>query len=314
MTIAKLDYRHKGPVSGEFRVRNPQKSETVNGSLYLTFTIEDCSGALNAYVWSEGIIDADELEEFDGITLNGYLRSFNGGWIVDVVKAEFIQEEPDKPALLIPRSIAPLPSLLEELASLDDYISHDALRRFVGWVLSDDKITFPFVSLPASRQHHHSTAGGLLEHSLECVSMVSRYEEFPQAEIELAMVGALFHDIGKIRTLQEVGKHTPAGHILDHDALTLEVLAPHLRRLDKLCPDAGLALRYLWTWRLQRNSYRQPLLTIAEAIVSADRISSGLNRQDTAFQEHPDWHTFAKIGEESTFWRPRLALQNTLVV
>ena len=32
--------------------------------------------------------------------------------------------------------------------------------------------------------------------------MVSRYIEFPEYEIELAIVAALFHDIGKIRTLK----------------------------------------------------------------------------------------------------------------
>jgi 3'-5' exoribonuclease len=314
MTIAKLDYRHKGPVSGEFRVRHPYKKNSDNGSLHLAFTIEDYSGQLKAYVWSKNVLEADELVDFDCITLNGQLREFNGSWIVDVVEAKLLQYEPDQPVRLIPRSITPLPSLLEQLDKLADYFSHGALRRFVGWVLADDAISFPFVSLPASRQHHHSIAGGLLEHSLECVAMVSRFEEFPQAEIELAMVGALFHDVGKIKTLQNVGKHTTAGHILDHDALTLEVLAPHLQRLDALCPDAGLALRYLWTWKMQRNGFRHPLLTIAEAISAADRISSGLNRQDTAFQEHPDWHTFARIGDNSTFWRPRLELQNASVM
>lgn len=313
MTIAKLEYKHRAPVIGEFRVRRPQQNNADNGSLHLAFTIEDYSGELRAYVWSKKILEAVQLADNDCITLKGQLREFNGCWIVDVVEAALLKSEPVQPVRLIPRSISPLPLLVEQLEYLADFISHAALRRFVGWVLADDAITFPFVSLPASREHHHSTAGGLLAHSLQCVAMVARYEEFPMDEIELGMVAALFHDIGKIKTLQSVGKRTAGGYVLDHDALTLEVLAPHLHRLDEICPDAGLALRYLWTWRQQRSSYRQPLLTIAEAITSADRISSGLNRQDTAFQGHPNWHTFARIGENSTFWRPRLELQNASV-
>jgi hypothetical protein len=204
-------------------------------------------------------------------------------------------------------------SSLEQLGDLFDYISHPALKQFVGSVLSDTSIVFPFVSLPASRQHHHSAAGGLLDHSLECASIVSRSYEFPEYEIELATVAALFHDVGKIRTLRSVGKHASAGHVLDHDALTLEVLAPHLQRLDSICTDAGLGLRYLWTWRNHQHGYRPPLLTIAETLTAADRISSGLNRQQTAFSEHPEWHQFASLGEHNTFRRPRLLQQGQTV-
>lgn len=314
MTISELDYHHMAPVSGVFRVRRPQQRKAGSGSDFLAITIEDYSGALHAYIWSKDILEAIHLSDNDCIALRGQLREFNGGWIVDVIKAELLQSEPDRPARLIPRSLAPIPSDIEQLEYLADFISHDALKRFVGWVLADDAITFPFISLPASRQHHHSTAGGLLAHSLQCVEMVARYEEFPMDEIELGMVAALFHDIGKIRTLKCVGKHTTAGYVINHDALTLEILAPHLRRLDDICPDAGLALRYLWTWKTYRSSYQHPLLAIAEAISTSDRISSGLNRKNSAFQEHPDWHTFAKIDDKDTFWRPRLELSTESVV
>jgi 3'-5' exoribonuclease len=85
--------------------------------------------------------------------------------------------------------------------TIAERLSNNAIRGFVESVLADDEIAFPFISVPASRQHHHSIAGGLLQHSLECVIMVSRFIEFPNIELELGIVGALLHDIGKIRTL-----------------------------------------------------------------------------------------------------------------
>ena len=306
MIIANLDYRLKAPVTGEFRVRGLEQRKSDNGVPYLTFTIEDYSGALTAISWSKNFPDAVESADFDCISLQGQLKAFQGQWQVDVATAELLQHEPEHPVHLIPVSMAPQQSNLEQLGELYDYISHPVLKQFIGWVLADTSIVFPFISLPASRQHHHSEAGGLLDHSLECASIVSRSYEFPEHEIELATVAALFHDVGKIRTLQGVGKLTSAGHILDHDAMTLEVLAPYLQRLDSICPDAGLALRYMWTWRNHQRGHRPPLLTIVEVLTAADRISSGLNRQQTAFSEHPEWHQFASLGEHSSFWRPRL--------
>jgi 3'-5' exoribonuclease len=314
MTLSEIELHHGASFMSECRVRRPIRKTAENGSNYLSFMIEDYSMSFKAYAWPEHCESTVRVHDLDKVIVSGKIREFNGMWLANITSIRKIEVDAENSLQLIPRSMCPLSPLLDRLRNIVDQISNETLRSFIGWVFSDDIFTLSFISLPASRQHHHSIAGGLLEHSLECVAMVSRFEEFPQAEIELAMVGALFHDVGKIKTLQNVGKHTIAGHILDHDALTLEVLAPHLQRLDALCPDAGLALRYLWTWKMQRNGFRHPLLTIAEAISAADRISSGLNRQDTAFQEHPDWHTFARIGDNSTFWRPRLELQNASVI
>jgi len=307
MMINSLEYRHGAAFNGTYRVRHPLLKVARNGSQFLSITLEDATGDIRAYSWSDKI--STSFKDFDCVNLTGDVRALNNSWIVNVRDAELLQTESEHPLTLIPRSICPLPALLEQLDQLVKSISHEALRRFVETVLADDEVAFPFISVPASRQHHHSISGGLLEHSLECVAMVSRFVEFPHAELELAIVGALFHDIGKIRTLKSVGKLTPTGYVCDHDSLTLEVLAPHLHRLDAICPDAAIALRYLWTWRNGRKHRPIPLLTIAETIAAADRISSGLNVQEAAFRDQPDWRSFARFGENNSFWRPRLELR-----
>jgi 3'-5' exoribonuclease len=174
-------------------------------------------------------------------------------------------------------------------------------------VFSDDNFTLPFINLPASHKHHHSLAGGLLEHSLECAEMVCRFSEFGQDRRDLAVVGALFHDAGKIMTLRTADRFSAAGCILDHDALTLEVLSPYLKRLEATSHDISTALRYLWTWRNHRRGTVHPILTVAEAISAADRISSALNVEEEAFRERPDWQRFVRHGtSNSIFWRPRI--------
>ena len=307
MTISDLEYRHGARFTGVFRVRRPLSRIAQNGARYLSMFLEDATGSIKAYIWTEN--QEMVFHEFDRVELNGSIRSFNNTWIANIVGAEKVASRMDNSLQLIPKSICPLPTLLEQLDELVSLISHDALRQFVCAVLADDQIAFPFVSVPASRQHHHCMAGGLLEHSLECAAMVSRFVEFPQAELELALVGALFHDIGKTRTMRSVGKLSQIGYVCDHDSLTLEVLSRHLQVLDTICPDAAIALRYLWTWRNRRYQRATPLLTVAEAIAAADRISSGLNVQEAAFRDQPDWKNFASFGENNSFWRPRLALQ-----
>lgn len=202
MTISSLECRHGAEFTGVYRVRRPLSRIAQNGSRYLSMFLEDATGSIKAYAWSENLNVS--FQEFDRAEVSGTIRSFNNSWIANILGAEKVTGRVDNSLQLIPKSICPLPNLLEQLDELVNVISHDALRQFVCAVVGDDQIVFPFVSVPASRQHHHCMAGGLLEHSLECAAMVSRFVEFPQAELELALVGALFHDIGKTRTFAVV--------------------------------------------------------------------------------------------------------------
>jgi len=127
--------------------------------------------------------------------------------------------------------------------------------------------------------------------------------------LDLAVVAALLHDAGKVTTLNGVG-FSPQKALLDHDALTLEVLAPHLKYLDSINSDVATALRYLWTWRHHRRGKGPPALTVAEAISAADRISSGLDMEEQVFSKSPGWQ--AVVSSEvhgARFWKPQLCSQ-----
>lgn len=306
MLISEISYTHGTVFDGTYRIRRPRISIANNGNRYLTAYIEDRSGELKALLWSQLEFN-ENLKDFDRVKIKGQLRRFNYSWIVNLLKIEQPALLSSAPVNLIPRSLTPLPTLLEQLNNVINSVISPALRQFMVDVLDNDSVTFPFVSLPASRRNHHCTGGGLLEHSLECVAMVARFEEFSTPMLDLAVVGALFHDIGKIRTVHAQGKLNLSGYVLDHNALTLEILSSHLQKLDDICPDAAIALRYLWTWQSKRDCRPIPLLTVAEAIAAADRISAGLNNEKQLFMERPDWQRFGKFDGKSTLWRPRLA-------
>jgi len=299
--IKDVEFCHGSVFSGAYRVRKPNKRVASNGVPYMVCDLEDASGQLTAYAWSEAkIIDVHDLEL---VMLTGRIKRFNSTYIGDVLHAEKMENCCTNALYLIPRSICPLPSLLEQLIIVVEGIKNEALRQFVFSVLADDGIAFPFVSIPASKKHHHCIAGGLLEHSLECTIMASQYAKLGDDLMDLAVVGALFHDIGKIRTIKAVGKLSDLGRVIDHDSMTLEILAPYLKTLDHTCPDAAIALRYLWTWRSHKGSRSIPLSTLAEVVASADRISTGLNVEEEAFDKLPEWKNFATFNEKQLCWR-----------
>jgi 23S rRNA maturation-related 3'-5' exoribonuclease YhaM len=307
MTLSDLELAHGTRFKVACRVRHPLRKIATNGSRYLCCTIEDCEGSIKAYAWPEQCDLSMVIHDLDKVVVEGRLREFNGDILAAVTSIQPLVNSDDNSVELIPHSACQKPDLLVRLADLCCKLSNEGLTSFVNSVFSDDSLALPFIRRPASRSHHHSVPGGLLEHSLECAEMVQHISIFDPNMRELAVVAALLHNIGKIVTLRVSDGFCLEGAVLDHNALTLELLAPHLKRLDGINKELATALRYLWTWRHHRRASPHPILTIAEAITAADRISTGIDVEKAAFQDRPDWQRITRWHHNNLLWRPDIS-------
>lgn len=306
MTLSDLQLTPGSSFQIDCRIRYPRRRTANNGMKYLSFEIEDCSRSLKAYAWAEQCVMSAQIHDLDKVLISGKVREFNGNPLAAVKNIQSIKSVVTGAANLIPHSLSPEPQLLGRLSSLVSRIVNKPLRCFLDSVFSDDRFTLRFIRLPASRRHHHAEGGGLLKHSLECAEMVHNFRIFSPDMRELAAVGALLHDAGKVMTLHS-RKFSPEYVLLDHDALTLEVLAPHLRHLDSISRETATALRYLWSWRHSRRARVHPALIVAEAITAVDRISAGLDLEEEEFSGRPRWQTIMRSQVNGTMlWRPQL--------
>jgi 3'-5' exoribonuclease len=78
------------------------------------------------------------------------------------------------------------------------------LRRLLGIVYSEDAPTWiAFREAPAAKHYHQAYRHGLLEHSLTVAQAVGAISAtFPGIDRDVAVTGALLHDIGKIETYE----------------------------------------------------------------------------------------------------------------
>ncbi|MDY0269973.1 hypothetical protein [Trichloromonas sp.] len=289
-----------GAVCGTFRLREATHSATWDGYPYLRVVLEDFSGHLPAYAWREEVIAQLDLPDYSLVRICGQVRRYRGKLQIDVTSVQPLSQSAERSAAaLIPQGICPVPELLPTLLTAVEQISLPPLRSFVEAVLADAGISFPFVSAPASLQHHHRFPAGLLRHSLECFFLVAKHREFSRESCELGMVAALFHDVGKILTLTHRMRRTTLGAAVDHDKLTLEVLAPHLRHLDREWPEGGRELRYLLTWKMCEKI---PKYDMADLVACCDRISTGLNRRSP--HAHGRNHSQLGIADHSALRMP----------
>ena len=273
--IALVKTKRPDLIEGIYRLRHTVWSQTRAGKPYVRLVLEDQHNAIPAYLWN-----AENLRlpaELACVQVRGRMRFRRDGVVADLHDLQAGIRRPEDIVRLIPRSLCPLPWLVPFLEVFLGSVRNPALRQFCSEVLSDDSITFPFVACPASLGYHHNYPGGLLRHSVECAQIIDRYEEFTPEEKELGMVAALFHDIGKILTMTPQMELTSLGRTLEHDKLTLEILAPYLRRLDTEWPQGSARLRYLLTWRPGRTDKGIPKTPLANAVVAADRVSAGVD-------------------------------------
>lgn len=286
-------------VRGEFRALDSQWRAAENKKKFLRFALRDVTGNLRAHGWEDRYLGPPIIEKNSKIFVQGRMRQYDGHPILDVEKAEVVSGPEKNPLLRLEADSCPLPQALEQLYGAVEELTVSHLRSFVFSVLAMPGILQSFLQLPASVTNHHSFPGGLLQHSLECVSSVRAQPGFARIDLELGMVAALLHDIGKIRTLRPNLRLTDEGFLLQHDDLTLEVLAPSLRELDASWPTGASDLRYLWSFLKAKRERPIPCITIAEAVLAADRISAGIDNQRRAFATHPGWHRHASVSGRS---------------
>ena len=119
--------------------------------------------------------------------------------------------------------------LLERLIRFGNFLTGETAKTFFWNCFRQIEFMKKFVAVPASKSHHHSVPSGLLEHSLECLQ--TAYKNLPAGmslnERELTLLAALFHDAGKVFTLDE-SSYTNLGFSVAHDSLNLMALAAPL--------------------------------------------------------------------------------------
>ena len=106
------------------------------------------------------------------------------------------------------------------------------------------------------------------------------------------VVAAVLHDIGKTRTSQQYSHWCVLGHYISHDAMTLEILAPHLAELEKTWRTGANMLRHILGWN--RQDKRFPAFPGTQLIKMCDQFSTALSLRETCFQGKPTWHQYAR--------------------
>lgn len=269
-------FNHK-TINGTYRLAGCLLQLDRNNKPYWKLQFSDVFGTICMYMFSQ----PDAIENLGHgafIEVNGVIKKFNGRSYIEVQNLQKVNYDQvsDQIALMnLPNFYCAKQADLFRLHQLLMIIQSKSLLHFIANVIVPIDICIPFFQAPASLNHHHNFYGGLLAHTVEVAEIVSTLPFKTQVEKDLAITGAILHDIGKIKSLSGQMKRLETGKWVDHSDLTLEICSAALSNLERQNSLFANMLRHIWTCATPGSRYGYKSLTpVAESVQLADRFSA----------------------------------------
>jgi 3'-5' exoribonuclease len=187
-------------VRGVYAVRERELRRKKNGDAWLRLSVGDATGTAEAVCW-------EKAEEFFALCGSGEAVHVTGvfemseRWGAKIKIAKLRCAEPDEFEIeeLAAESEADVEELERELRQLLATVHDPELSLLLDRFFGPEAETWPRLrDAPAAKVYHQAYRHGLLEHALTVAQTVAQAANiFPGIDRDLAVTGALLHDIGK---------------------------------------------------------------------------------------------------------------------
>jgi 3'-5' exoribonuclease len=193
-------------VEAAFAVRERERRTKKNGEDYLRLVVADRTGTVEAIAW-EGFD-----ESFDGCA-PGRVVFIEGRFSVhpqygSKITIRTVREaRPDEYSHedLAEGPPVPVERLEADLRALIETVQSPPLRALLDRIFDEEsRIWQRFRVAPAAKYYHQAYPHGLLDHTVSVAQAVSAAAAaFPGIDRDVAIVGALLHDIGKTQAYND---------------------------------------------------------------------------------------------------------------
>jgi len=217
--ISENQFENK-PFDAIYLVLSKQQRTTRAAKPYLSLTLGDNSGQIDAKVWelSDPRI-APDFNRGDAIKVRGSASKFEGTLQLKIDQLKRLNPTDYDRADLLPATEYDIDELWAQLEAILASFTDPDLKRLVETVLADGQIREAFREAPAAKQLHHAFLGGLLEHVVSLLTLaVKVVPHYPILMRDLVLTGVILHDIGKIHELAWATgfEYTLEGTLLGH--------------------------------------------------------------------------------------------------
>ena len=305
------------PVDAVFEVRERMRRQKKNGDAFLKLELGDATGTVEAVAW-------DGLEEISACSEPGSAVMVSGRFAIDpryggclTIRA-MREAEPGeyRAADLADGPAGDLDKMIEDLRSLLETMQSPHLRALLDRFFGEGSgMWVRWREAPAAKHYHQAYRHGLLEHCLSVAQAVSAISAtFPGIDRDIAVAGALLHDIGKVDAYRAEGgaiELTDVGKLHGEIALGYYVVRREIEDLPGFPSDVEQALLHIILshhGQLEHGSPVIPCTREATLVHMIDNLGGRLGSFDRLEKKLTDgehWSDFDRALSSSAWFPPR---------
>lgn len=198
-----------------FQIR-PKK----DGSSYVTMVLKDATGKITGVMWDNFTsVTSGAVKENDYVEVGAEVNLYNGQPQLRVHRITSVDDALVDTAFFLPRSPRDGAEMNDELNGFIAQVQDPDYRQLLENVFSNDHFRTKFCAAPSAVSMHQAYLGGLIDHTL-CVTKnaLKMADNYPAANRDLLITGALLHDMGKVIEFSYDRKlaYSDAGRLLGH--------------------------------------------------------------------------------------------------
>jgi 3'-5' exoribonuclease len=288
--LARMDENR--PFDSVYLVLTKQQRTTKTAKPYLSLTLGDNSGQIEARVWDP--LDSRIAQDFsrgDVVKVRASVSKFEGTLQMKVDQLKKLAPADYNRMDLLPATTYDVDVLWTKLVGTVESFTDPDLKRLVLTLLDDPVISAAFREAPAAKQLHHAWLGGLLEHVVSLVGLAERVApHYPMLMRDLLLTGVILHDLGKIRELAWGSgfEYTLEGQLLGHIQIGMGMVERTIDTLPDFPPRLKTLVLHLILshhGKLEFGSPKLPMIPEALMLNFLDDMDAKMQTLATEFQK-----------------------------
>jgi len=227
------------PAQGTFLVTHKEVRQKKSGEPYLSLTLADRTGDLDAKMWDNAGEVADAFDLNDFVYIKGQMQVFQNRPQLTIHKLQPVAESAIDLADFLPASKRDRNEMFRELEGWIAGMQDPHFRGLLQGIFADPVVALAYRTAPAAKSVHHAWIGGLIEHVLSmCTLAKMTAAHYPGIDFDLLLSGVLLHDIGKIHELEYARstRYTDVGQLLGHIQIGMQMVSDQIARMPDFPP------------------------------------------------------------------------------
>jgi len=306
-------------LQGVYAVRERELRRKRNGEPWLRLALGDATGSVEAVSWEDAEARYALAAPGSAVHVAGVFE-VSERWGAKIKLSELREAAPGEyeAADLAAQSEASLESLEAKLRQLLDTVQEPQLRELLDRFFGEGSgIWARFRDAPAAKLYHQAYRHGLLEHTVSVAQAVSAAANFfPGIDREVAVAGALLHDIGKTEAYNDdplAIDLTDAGRLQGEIPLGYYTVRRAIEDLPGFDPELAQAVLHIILSHhgsLEHGSPVVPATREAVLVHMIDNLGGRLGSFDRLERQLPageSWSGFDRALSGSAFFGTRAA-------